>query len=304
MRGIVTYFVKFPIAANLLMVALLVFGYFGLKNMRSTFFPEVDSRIILVQTVLPGASPEEMEEGVINKIEENLKGVTGIERITSASSENSGVVTIEVLSGYDADEVVDDVRNAVDRIPSFPAGLEPPVVFKRENLGFAIAVAISGDVSLQALKRYARQVETDLLTRDGISKIELSGFPEEEIEIAFRERDLLAYGITFQQAATAVRGANLDITGGTIKTNEEELLLRSRQKEYYAPRSARHRRQNHATRGCGQAGRHSQCTRSLGRQPQSRLHRSEAGRGGDRQQLARGGYALDHRRGEGLCRGV
>ncbi len=235
MRAVVTYFVKFPIAANLLMLGLLVFGYFGLVNMRSTFFPEVDSKIILVQTVLPGASPEEIEEGVINKIEENLKGVTGIERITSSSSENSGVVTIEVLNGYDADEIVDDVRNAVDRIPSFPAGLEPPVVFKRENVGFAIAVAIAGDVSLPALKRYARQVEADLLQRDGISKIELGGFPDEEIQIAFRETDLIAYGITFQQAATAVRGANLDITGGTIKTVDEELLVRSRQKEYFAP---------------------------------------------------------------------
>ncbi len=235
MRSVITYFVKFPIAANLLMVAMLVFGGIGLSNMRSTFFPEVPSRVISVQTVLPGASPEEMEEGVVNKIEENLKGVSGIERITSSSSENAGTLTIEVLKGYDTDLVVDDVRNAVDRIPSFPAGLEPPVVYKRENIGFAIAVAISGDVSLQALKRYARQMETDLIAREGISKIELSGFPEEEIEIAFRENDLQAYGLTFAQAATAVRGANLDITGGTIKTVDEELLLRSRQKEYYAP---------------------------------------------------------------------
>ena len=235
MRAIVTYFVKYPIAANLLAVGMLVFGYFGLANMRSTFFPEVESRIIVVQTVLPGASPEEMEEGVVNKIEENLKGVTGIERITSTSAENAGTLTIEVLQGYDADEIVDDVRNAVDRIPSFPAGLEPPVVFKRENLGFAIAVAIAGDVSLPALKRYARQVETDLLAREGISKIELAGFPEEEIEVAFREPDLIAYGITFQEAASAIRGANLDITGGTIKTEAEELLVRSRQKEYFAP---------------------------------------------------------------------
>ena len=234
MRGVIAYFVRYPIAANLLMVAILIFGYFGLMNMRSTFFPEVESRIISVQAILPGASPEEIEEGVINKIEENLKGVTGIERITSVSQENSGSITVEVLQGYDADDIVDDVRNAVDRIPSFPAGLEPPVVYKRENIGFAIAVAVSGDVSLQALKRYARQIENDLLDMEGISKVDLSGFPEEEIQVAFRENDLRAYGITFQQAAEAIRGSNLDITGGTIKTDEEELLLRSRQKDYYA----------------------------------------------------------------------
>ena len=234
MRSVVRYFVRYPIAANLVMVGLLVLGVFGALNMKSTFFPEVPSRIITVQVILPGAAPEEIEEGVIDKIEENLTGVTGIDRITSVSQENSGSITVEVLEGSDANLVVDDVRNAVDRIPSFPAGLEPPVVFVRENVQPAITFGIAGDVSLGALKDYGRRVEEELLAVDGISKVELGGFPEEEIEVAFREADLQAYGLTFQQAAGAIRGANLDITGGTIKTSREELLLRSRAKDYYA----------------------------------------------------------------------
>ena len=234
MRSTVRYFVRYPIAANLVMVGLLVLGVFGALNMKSTFFPEVPSRIISIQVVLPGAAPEEIEEGVVDKIEENLTGVTGIDRVTSVSQENSGSITVEVLEGYDANLVVDDVRNAVDRIPSFPAGLEPPVVYVRENVQPAITFGLSGDVSLAALKDYARRVEDDLLAIDGISKVELAGFPDEEIEIAFREDDLRAYGLTFQQAAAAVRAANLDITGGTLKTAGEELLLRSRAKDYYA----------------------------------------------------------------------
>ncbi len=234
MQRFVNYFIKFPVAANLIMVGLFVLGIAGLFNMKSTFFPEVPSRIISIQLVYPGSSPEEMEEGVVKRIEENLKGVTGVERYTSVSSENSGSITVEVLKGFNTDDVLVDVRNAVDQISSFPAGLEPPVVYIQENLGFAISFALSGDVNLKTLKRYGRQVEEDLRQMEGISKVSLSGFPEEEIEIAFREKDLRAYGLTFQQATLAVRAANIEITGGTIKGEDEELLVRARNKEYYA----------------------------------------------------------------------
>ena len=115
-----------------------------------------------------------------------------------------------------------------------PAGLEPPVVYIQENLGFAISFALSGEVNLKTLKRFGRQVEENLRQMEGISKVSLSGFPEEEIEIAFREKDLRAYGLTFQQATQAVRAANIEVTGGTIKGRDEELLVRARNKEYYA----------------------------------------------------------------------
>jgi multidrug efflux pump subunit AcrB len=143
-------------------------------------------------------------------------------------------LTVEVLKGFDTDIVLQDVKNAVDRINSFPVGMEPPVIYKRENLGFAISFAVAGDVDLATLKRYGREIEDDLLAIEGISKVSLSGFPDEEIEIAFRERDLRAFGLTFQEAATAVRRTNVDITGGTIKGQEEELLVRARNKAYEA----------------------------------------------------------------------
>ncbi|GJM34710.1 MAG: multidrug transporter AcrB [Saprospiraceae bacterium] len=234
MRNFINYFIKYPVAANLLMFGLLILGLVGMRSMKSTFFPEVESRIINIQAIYPGASPEEIEEGIVKKIEENLKGLTGVERYTSVSSENSGVITIEVFKGYDTDIILQDVKNAVDRINSFPVGMEPPIIFKRENLGFAISFAISGDVDLKTLKRYGREVEEALRQTDGISKIELSGFPDEEIEISFREKDLRAYDLTFLQATQAIRNANLDITGGSVKGSEEELLVRARNKEYYA----------------------------------------------------------------------
>ena len=235
MKSFIAYFVKYPVAANLIMVGLFIMGLVSLSQMKATFFPEFESRTISIQMIYPGASPEEVEEGIINKVEEGLKGLTGVERYTSVSSENSGRITVEVLKGYDTDLILQDVKNEVDRISSFPVGMEPPVIYKQERLGRAITFALSGDdVSLSALKRSARQVEDDLLAIDGLSKVELSGFPDEEIEIAFREEALQAYGLTFQQAALAVRGSNVDVTGGKVKGTEEELILRARNKEYYA----------------------------------------------------------------------
>ena len=235
MRNFIAYFVKFPVAANLIMFGLLILGLVSLSQMKSTFFPEYPSRQINIQVIYPGASPEEVEEGIVNKIEENLKGLTGIERYTSVSSENSATITIEVLKDYDTDLILQDVKNEVDRVNSFPVGMEPPVIFKREQLGRAIDFSLHGEgVSLRGLKAAARRVEDDLLAIDGISKVTLSGFPDEEIEIAFREEDLQAYGLTFQEAAGAVRRTNVDITGGTVKGTEEELLLRARNKSYYA----------------------------------------------------------------------
>ena len=233
MKSLISYFIKYPVSGNVLLFVIAVFGLIGFFNMRSTFFPENDASFISVQAIYPGASPEEVEEGIVIKIEDNLKGLTGVDRVTGISSENSGQVLVEVLPDYNIDLILQDVKNAVDQINSFPVAMEPPVIFKQEAITNAFIFAVSGDVDLKTLKRFAREIESDLRAVNGISKIELSGFPEEEIEIAVRENELRAYGLTFQQVAQAVSRANLETTGGTIKEAEEELLIRSRAKEYY-----------------------------------------------------------------------
>ncbi len=232
MNSIIEYFIKYPIAGNLLMFTILVGGIFGLSNMKSTFFPVIPDRNIQVQAIYPGSSPEEIEEGIVLKIEENLKGIEGVDRITSTSQENVGSVIIEVKKGYDADEVIQDIRNAVDAINSFPAGMEPATIFVIEGRSFAINFSLSGPVDLKTLKKEARRVEDELLAKEGISKVVLNGFPEEEIEIAFREDALRKYGMTFAEAALAVRNSNLITTGGKIKGAEEELLIRAENKKY------------------------------------------------------------------------
>lgn len=234
MKKVIEYFIKYPVLGKMLMIMMLLFGFFGYKSMKKTFFPEVDSRLVRIQIVYPGASPEEIEEGVVQKIEDNLKGITGVERVYSSSLENSGLVNVEILKGFNSDKVLQDVKNAVDRISSFPAGMEPPVIFKQENLSFAISFALSGNVDLKTLKNYAEEIEDELRTVDGISKIDISGYPEEEIEIGFREEDLRKYNLTFQQVSDAVRKSNIEVTGGKVKGLKEELQVRAKSKGYYA----------------------------------------------------------------------
>lgn len=234
MRAIVKYFIHNEIAGNILMILLFIVGLFGLSQMKTTFFPEVESRNISIRAIYPGSSPQEIEEGIVSKIEENLKGLTGLERVTSVSAENSASITVEVLKGYDTDVILQDVKNAVDGINSFPVGMEPVTIYKLENLGRVLSFGIYGDVPLTTLKKVSRRVEDDLLGIDDLSKVELTGFPEEEIEVAFREQDLRAYNITFAEAASRISGTNLELTGGTIKTDTEELLIRADNKEYSA----------------------------------------------------------------------
>lgn len=234
MTGPIKYFIKYPIAANLLMIVIFALGVYGMTNMSSTLFPETISRFITIQAVYPGSSPEEIEEGIVSKVEENLKGLTGVERVTSTSSENIGNVVVEMAKGYDIDVILTDVKNAVDQINSFPALMEPPTIFKQENLSFVISFSLSGEVDLRTLKAFGRKAEDDLRVKEGISKISVSGFPDEEIEIAFREQDLQTYQLSFAEATRAIQVANLDLTGGTIKGDKEELLIRAKNKKFFA----------------------------------------------------------------------
>ncbi len=234
MKKIISYFIKFPVAVNVMIIAFIIFGIIGAKSMLSSFFPLVDSQLIRISLFYPGASPIEMEEGVVLKIEDNLKGTVGIDRITSVSRENSASINVEILKGKNIDVVLADVKNAVDRVPSFPSGMEPPVIAKVETMRPTISFSLSGkNIPLITLKQYARNIENDIRGIEGISQVKLSGFPEEEIAISVRENDLRAYNLSFQDVANAVSNANILVTGGKIKTNAEEYLIRARNRSYH-----------------------------------------------------------------------
>ena len=234
MRKIIEYFIKYHVAVNVIVLMFMIFGIFGAQSLKSSFFPLVDSSEINITVTYPGASPQEVEEGIVLKIEDNLKGLDGVQRVTSTSIENGGSISVEIEKGKDIDFMLLEIKNAVDRVSSFPTGMEPLVVAKKDEIRETITFSISGDaILLTTLKEIGREVENDLRGIAGISQINVSGYPTEEIEIAVNENSLLAFNLSFAEVAQAVSASNILTTGGAIKTEAEEYLIRANNRAYY-----------------------------------------------------------------------
>ena len=233
MKEFVKFFIRNELLVNLFIAIVALLGVMAVLSMNSSFFPTVPERFILIEAVYPGASPREVEEGITLKIEENLKSVSGIDRVTSTSQENTARITVELEYGQNADLVLQDVKNAVDQISNFPADMEQLVVYIQENVNFTAKVAIVGDVPLRTLKESAEAFEDGLRSYPEISKLSLTGFTNEEIEIALTETKLRAYGLAFEDVARAVQSENVKTTGGRIKS-DTEVIIRADQREYYA----------------------------------------------------------------------
>lgn len=236
MKRLVEYFVKYPILANVLIALTLIGGVISMVSTQKSFFPKTEDKTLSVSIAYPGASPDEMEEGVTLKIEEALNGVTGVYRVTSTSSENLASITIEKIDGYNIDELYTDVKNAIDGINSFPAGAEKPIIVKVKRRTTAQRLALIGDVDLKRLKVFAEEIEDDLLGTGEISQVAISGIPPLEISIEVTEAQLRRYNLTFSEIAQAVANNNNDLSAGSIKTDEEEILIRSRAKHTDAAR--------------------------------------------------------------------
>ncbi len=234
MRSIVRYFIQHPTIVNLCVFLIVGIGFLQLLQTQTTNFPKQRIRFISVVVPYPGASPSEAERGITIKIEENLEGIKGIDRVTSTSSENRASVSVELTEDSETDAVLAEVKNAVDKINNFPDRAEPPIVEKVEIKDVAITMGIEGDVPLAVKKDYADKIEDDLLGEPGISDIEIGGLPEEEIEIQIRENDLQKYQLSFSRVAEAVRSANLENYGGEIKTQSQNITVKADNKGYYA----------------------------------------------------------------------
>lgn len=228
MKKLVEIFVRFPFYANLFVVFLLLIGGLSLYSMKKSFFPERESKFLSVRVAYPGASPVEMEEGVTSRIEEAIRGIPGIYEITSTSSENSTSVVIETDPDRDIDEVLIEVKNAVDGISSFPTAAERPIVSKSRTRSPAMRLIITGNMDLLTLKGYAQRVEEDFLSSGLMSQVSISGFPPLEISVEAEEENLLRYGITFAELQSAITQNNTDVSGGQIRSDQEEMLIRLR----------------------------------------------------------------------------
>lgn len=160
MRSLIQYFTKHVVLVNLGILLFILFGVLAASSLTSTFFPNRTVQFIIVEAVYPGASPIEIEEGVVLKIEESLEGTKGVDRVTSVSQENFATVRVELLPDQDPNVVLQEVKNAVDRISSFPVGLERVVVFKEEPFNQVGEIALVGDVTPTTLKVPSTHLKT------------------------------------------------------------------------------------------------------------------------------------------------
>ncbi len=233
MNKLIAYFIKFPIWANAIIVVTAIAGVLSLFIMPKSFFPEMTPNRVYVNVAYPGASPKEIEEGITTRIEESLNGIQGVKEITSTSSENISSITITGIEGIDLDKMLQDVKNAVDGISQFPAGAEKPLVFAQTSRGMGGLSNVVGFYSLYGpddlwkLKETAEKVEQELLASKEISQIDILGYPPVIIAVDIRENDLLKYGLDFTTISNTIKMSNIDLSGGGVKTDNEEIIIRS-----------------------------------------------------------------------------
>ncbi|MAF27297.1 MAG: acriflavin resistance protein [Gemmatimonadetes bacterium] len=221
-----------PVAANLLMVLILVGGMLTYPIIKREIFPEISAGMIAVSVLYPGASPEEVENGICLRIEEEIEGLEGIRRITATAAEGAGQVTAETVPGKDHSDLLDEIKARVDAIENFPENAENPVVEDVVVRRQVLSVAVSGDAEEASLKRYAEKVRDDIAALEGITQVDLGFARPYEISVEVSEDALERHGLTIDLVARAVRQSSLELPGGSVKTAGGEVLFRTSGQAY------------------------------------------------------------------------
>lgn len=231
-EGILGWFARNSVASNLLMVILLVAGLGSALTIKKQAFPEIQLEQVNIRVPYLGAAPQEVESGVIDKIEESLRGVNGIKRIRSTAVEGLATVQVEITSGYDITEVMEEIKTQVNSISSLPEQTEKPVVYRIRFQSNVIWLSLHGDLAEASLKELAKDVRDELKAKPGISKVEVVATRPYEISIELAEDKLKEYGLTFEQVVTAIRGSSVDLPGGSIRSESGNILLRTKGQAY------------------------------------------------------------------------
>lgn len=228
MRGIISWFVGNPVAANLLMAIFLAGGLASLLSIHQEEFPSIDANVVNITVPYLGAAPEEVEQAVCIRIEQALEGINDVDRITTLSAEGACITLVELAQNANGTQIMNDIKTEVDAINTFPEETENPVISMVTLEGLVARLIISGDADEATLKRLADRMRDDLALLDGISQVGVNYSRPWEISIEVSEANLRRYQLTLGQVAEAVRRSSLDLPGGSIKTAGGEILLRSK----------------------------------------------------------------------------
>ncbi len=230
--GLIAWFARNSVAANLLMVCILAIGFFSYQHINKKMFPDFNPNAIMVTVVNPGAAPEDIEQSVILKIEEAIEDITGIKRITSTARESVGSVRIELESGYSLSEKLDEVKMQVDAITTLPLQAERPMVTKQEFKSQVLWLSVSGDMDTRTRQELAQTVRDEVVSLPSVNIAQVVGTRAYEISVELSEQKLQQYNLTFDQVAQAIRRSSIDLPSGNIRTEGGDILIRAQGQAY------------------------------------------------------------------------
>lgn len=223
--GLISFFAQNPVAANLLMIFIIIMGIISYSTIQKQMFPNIEINYINASVSYPGASPKEIEENIIIKIEEALADVTEIKKSVGRSFRGSGRVSMEIYPDEHLPEVLDKIKARIDGIATFPAGMEPITVAQAQWQQEVIEMTISGDLPLTELKPFAEQIEEELLQ---LSNVQLANAnsPSAEIGIEIQPQMLRKYNLTMNEITQAIRRYSANFSAGQIRTDSGMIAVR------------------------------------------------------------------------------
>ncbi len=234
LRGPIAWMTFNRVTPNLLMLVLLIGGFYMSSSIKKEVFPEFDLDLITVRVAYSGASPEEVEQGIILAVEEAVRGLEGIDEMTASAAQGGGTVSLELAADVDRQKVYQEIQQQVDRITTFPEDAEEPQVTLVARRREVLNLQLFGATSEATLRECAEQVRDRLLQEPGISQIDLNGARDVEIRIEIPQQTLQAYGLTLSDVANALSDASVELPGGSLKTAGGDLLLRLNDRREWA----------------------------------------------------------------------
>lgn len=228
MHKLIDWFARNPVAANLMMFVIVIYGIYAVKfKIPLEVFPAFELEVINISATYPGASPQEMEQGIALRIEEALADLEGIDKLSTTASEGSVQIRVELANGYELNPFLNEVKSRVDRITGFPDGTEKPVVEQLVRVRGLINVVVSGPISEKVLYETSKQIRDEIALLPGISQTRITGLRPYEVAIELSPETLEQYNLSLQDVAQAIRNHSRDIPAGKLKTSQGEIRIRT-----------------------------------------------------------------------------
>jgi len=228
MKNIIAWWVHNPVAANLLMLGILLSGFLGMQSMEKEAFPNIKINQAAITVAWPGANPQEVEEQIVARIEQSLENVDQVYNYYSTSSEGFAELSVSTYPNVDINDFINEVKSAVDAVTSLPRDIEPPRVQRRQSRNEMIRVAVHGDVSERELTRLAEDLKDEMASLPYISTINLFGTRKEEVTIELSESAMRRFSLSFEEVAAAIRANSINLSSGQVRTETGDVQLRAR----------------------------------------------------------------------------